>query len=196
MGTLSLQGATMEVEKVYASLWQHLRTFFAGHPCEEHVWTLGPAIERFPRVRVAEFVPGPKTRLWVYASVGAWEARPDRMLEFLIIAPESDLRHVELLAMTAGYHRDHKLGWAHTFPIGESWLPGSNCDSILVSLPYPFGPDLEICQLPEGHIQYLWLLPITGAEREFFKREGLEALEQRFDDCALEYWKPLRDSVV
>jgi hypothetical protein len=27
---------------------QHLRRFFAGHACEEHQWTLGPAVDEFP----------------------------------------------------------------------------------------------------------------------------------------------------
>ena len=47
---------------------------------------------------------------------------------------------------------------------------------MLVSLPYPFGPELEVCQLPDGELHVLWLLPITLAEREFKVREGLEAL--------------------
>ena len=52
------------------------------------------------------------------------------------------------------------------------------------------------CHLPEGHLHVLWLLPITAAEREFKLRAGVEALEQRFDDCGLEYWDPQRVSVV
>jgi hypothetical protein len=60
-----------------AVIRQHLRRFFAGHACEEHQWTLGPAPEELPRRRVAEFAPGPKTGLWLYVSIGAWEARQD-----------------------------------------------------------------------------------------------------------------------
>lgn len=179
-----------------ATVRRHLGEFFAGHACEEHVWTLGPAPEELPRLRVAEFAPGPRTGLWVYATVGAWEARDDPRLEFLITAPGPDLRHVELLAMTAWYHGRHGLGTGHTFPIGEPWLPGSKCEFFLVSLPYPFGPDLEVCNFRGGHLHVLWLLPITAAEREFKVREGLEAIEQRFDACGLEYWDPHRDPVV
>ena len=155
---------------------RHFRMFFAGHPCEEHRWALGPAFETLPRLRVAEFGPGPKTETWVYASIGAWEGRQDPLLEFLIIAPEPDLRHVELLTMTAWYHRDRGLGLGHTFPIGEPWLPGSGCEFMLVSLPYPFGRPLEVCCLGDEHIHVFWLLPITRAERAFKAREGLEAL--------------------
>jgi hypothetical protein len=170
----------MEVESVYRSVWHHLRTFFAGHTCKERLWTRGPAVEVLPRLRVAEFAPGPKTGLWVYATVGGWEAREDPRLEFLIAAPEQDKRQVELLTMTAWYHRQRGLGTEYTFPIGEQWLPGSACDFFLVSLPYPFGPQLEVCNFSDWHLHVLWLLPITTAEREFKVREGQEALEQRF----------------
>jgi hypothetical protein len=175
---------------------QHLRRFFAGHACAEHQWTLGPAPEELPRLRIAEFAPGPKTVLWVYATIGAWEARTDPGLEFVITAPEQDQRHVELLTMAAWYHGRRGLGVEHTLPIGEPWLPGSACEFFLVSLPYPLGPELEVCSLPEGHLHFMWLLPITAAERAFKIREGLEALEQRFDACALEYWVPQRPSAV
>jgi hypothetical protein len=132
----------------------------------------------------------------VYATIGAWEARDDSRLEFLIIAPERDQRHVELLFMATWYHGRHCLGTGHTLPIGEPWLPGSACDHFLVSLPFPFGPRLEVCDFPDWHLHVLWLLPITAAEREFKMREGQEALERRFDACALEYWVSDRASVV
>ncbi|WP_254507213.1 suppressor of fused domain protein [Anatilimnocola floriformis] len=175
---------------------EHLRRFFAGHSCDEHVWTLGPALDELPRLFVLEFAPGPQSRLWTYVTVGAWEVRAEPRLEFMIAAPDQDQRHVELLFMTAWYHGNRGLGTGHTLPIGESWLPGSKCDFFLVSLPYPFGPQLEICNLPDWHLHVLWLLPITSAEREFKVREGLEALEQRFDAAAIEYWSPNRPSVV
>lgn len=175
---------------------EHLRRFFRGHACAEHQWTLGPAAVELPRLRVAEFAPGPKTDLWVYATVGAWEARDDPRLEFLITAPAQDQRHVELVTMAAWYHGRHGLGAGHTLPIGEPWLTGSTCEFFLVSLPYPFGPQLEVCNFSDWHLHVLWLLPITATERAFKVREGLEALEQRFEACGLEYWVPERASVV
>ena len=174
---------------------QHLRQFFTGHAHEDHVWTLGPQ-EELPRLRVIEFAPGPKSDLWVYATIGAWEAREDPLLEFLIAAPAQNLRHVELLFMAAWYHKHEGLGPSHTVPIGEPWLPGSACEFFLVSLPYPFGPKLEVCNSSNRHLRLLWLLPITAAEREFNVKEGVDALERRFDECELEYWVPDRCSVV
>ena len=98
--------------------------------------------------------------------------------------------------MAAWYHGQYALGLGHTFPIGEPWLPGSRCPFFLVSLPYPFGPELEVCNSADGQARILWLVPITAVERNFKAREGLEALEQRFDECRLEYWRPNRESVV
>ena len=86
--------------------------------------------------------------------------------------PAEDLRHVELLTMTAYYHHTDGLGLGHTFPIGEPWLSGSACDHMLVSLPYPFGPGLEVCCLGEQNLRLSWLLPITKAEREFKAEHG------------------------
>ncbi|HEY1192384.1 MAG TPA: suppressor of fused domain protein [Gemmata sp.] len=179
-----------------AIVQQHLRRFFAGHACREHVWPLGPAATELPRLRVLEFAPGPRNPQWVYATAGGWEARADPRLEFLIVAPEPDLRHVELLFITAWYHGRRELGRDHTVPLGGPWLPGSACEFFLVSRPYPFGPELEVCNLPDGHLHVLWLLPITLAEREFKILKGAEALEQRFDECGLEFWVPGRPPAV
>src|SRR5262245_3466594 len=137
----------------------HLRRFFAGHECEEHAWSLGPAARDLPRLRIAEFAPGPKSELWVYASIGAWEARCHPRLEFLLASRDQYFNHIELVTMTAWYHGDLGLGLGHTFPIGKPWMPGSACESMLVTLPYPFGPDLEIYECPGVSLRVLWLLP-------------------------------------
>ncbi len=179
-----------------AVIRQHFSQFFAGHASEGHVWPLGPAHEELPQLRALEIAPGPKTGLWVYTTIGAWRARVDPRLEFLITAPVPDQRHVELLFMTTWYHLHRGLGTGHTLPIGEPWLPGSACEFFLVSLPYPFGPQLEICNFPDWHLHVLWLLPITATERQYKMDQGLEALERRFDACGLEFWVKGRDSVV
>jgi hypothetical protein len=113
-----------------------------------------------------------------------------------MLADRETPRLVELLAMLAYYHRDFRLGLGHTLGLGEPWLPESTCDSILISKPYPFGPDLEVCAINGQHVHFLWALPITSAERAFKVEAGLEALEQRFDDVGLRYWLHDRESVV
>lgn len=174
----------------------HLGRFFAGHSSREHLWSLGPAQGELPELRVVELAPGPKTNLWTYATIGAREACPAPRLEFLISAPTPNQRHVELLSIAAWYHRHHQLGAGHTVPIGEPWLPGSRCTFFLVSVPCPFGPELEICNFTEWHLHMLWLLPITAAERDYKMADGLETLEQRFEQVGLEYWNSDRESAV
>ncbi len=66
----------------------------------------------------------------------------------------------------------------------------------MVSLPYPFGPKLEWLESGEVRTRVLWLLPITSAERAFLTSDGVNALEQKFDDAAIEYWDIDRPSVV
>ncbi len=89
--------------------------------------------------------------------------------------------------------------WARRFVnFGRPWIDGSSCSYGLVSLPYLDGPSLE-----EFHssgnarlIRFLWLIPITAAERDFKKRNGLEALQQRFEEAGFNYLDPARASVV
>ena len=197
MANLDGHAARGDVEyAVTADIRQHLRQFFAGHSCIEHTWDRGPAVRDLPELRIAEFAPGPKTGLWVYATVGASRASVHPRLEFVLVAPAQDVRNVEMVTMAAWYHQQERLGLGHTFPIGEPWLPGSSCTSMLVSLPYPFGPTLEHCKLADGEVRVLWLLPITEAERQYKKRMGVEALEQQYDAIALEYWRPDRPSAI
>jgi hypothetical protein len=67
----------------------------------------------------------------------------------------------------------------------------------LVSQPYPFGPDFEICEWNRGtHIRILWLLPITETEKDFRRTNGLEALESLFEDRAINPVDPGRRSVI
>ena len=139
--------------------------------------------------------------LWTYVTVGVWEATQQNGhgLEFVLAAQHEDPVHDEHLAMSAYYHAgppEQRLDVGHTVPIGEPWLDGSACDHVLVSLPYPYGPDLEVCTWIGGHARLLWLVPITEAERDFKAAKGLQALEARLDQQAIHYWDPSRPSVV
>src|ERR1700761_1678973 len=180
------------------ALAEHVRRNFQGKVIEAFTWEAGPIREQNPHFRALRIEPGEQSGVWTYASVGAWAATKDqgRGLEFIIAAPVQDPRAVELLAMTAYSPQGRTLGLGHTLPIGQPWLPGSRCDHLLVSLPYPWGPDLQTCHVGDRHVDFLWLLPITQEERDFRAAHGLEALESLFDERELRYWDPHRPSAT
>ena len=183
---------------VYHTIQDHVTAFFAGHRVDHVQWTLGPMPSLFPEFRVLQISPGPKTGNWVYISLGTWQVNVfnSPRLEFIVIAPDKDLQYVELLTAAAYYHHMEHLDLGHTFPLGEPLSPNSLCTHMQVSLPYPFGPDLEICRVDGEHIHLYWLLPITAAENQYVVQKGTEALEQIFDREALEYWDFKRKSLV
>jgi len=185
-------------DDVCGALEEHVRRFFGDRVVEAFTWAAGPIGELNPHFRVLRVAPAVAGEVWTYLSIGGWAATAgeNQGLEFVLCTESPDARAVELLAMTVYYHHGGTLGLGHTLPIGEPWLPGSTCGHLLVSLPYPFGPDLQTCHVGDRHVDFLWLLPITEAERAFKTASGLEALESRFDQTQLRYWQPDRPSVI
>jgi len=98
--------------------------------------------------------------------------------------------------MSVYYNRTGILGLGHTVPVGQPWLPGSKCDHLLISLPYPWGPDLQVSYIGDRLVEFLWLLPITSAEREYKIKRGLDALESRFERRQIRYWDAHRKSLA
>ncbi|HEX4036362.1 MAG TPA: suppressor of fused domain protein [Solirubrobacteraceae bacterium] len=184
------------------ALRAHLTGFFGEHTIAEREWTLGPIRTRVPDFVVYEIGPGPRLRgCWTYVTSGCWAAtaRDGHGLEFVLSATNASVRHIECLAMTAYYHagpEEQRLDWGLTVPIGEPWTAGSLCTYDLISLPYVYGPDLEICRWECGHIRILATMPITEAERNFKVTHGIEALEQRFDQAKIAFADPHRPSVI
>lgn len=193
---------TYSTDSPSEALASHLAAFFEGHQIEATTWPLGPAEERLPGFFVYEIGPGPRFPGWTYVSSGCWTAAHDvagHGLEFVLSANTFDRRHVELVTMASYYHAgpdSQRLDWGHTVPVGEAWAGSGSCDSLLVSLPYAYGQDLESCAWATGHARLLALLPITEAEREFKVEHGVEALEQRLEDAAVDFANPKRASVV
>lgn len=150
-----------------------------------------------PWFRILRFTPGPRSDLWTYVTLGACALRDEEGgLEFAALVQNQSPRFVELLTMTAHYHRANQLGVGHTLPLGEPWVEGSTCNGILISLPYPLGTEFEVCNTKNEHIHNLWTLPITEAERNFKIENGLEEIESIFEQDELEYWDLLRESVI
>ncbi|MFE6977604.1 suppressor of fused domain protein [Streptomyces sp. NPDC057682] len=186
--------------RVADAVASHVRHFFAGHSVEVVDYDVGP--ERrwaLPGLRVLVVGPGPRDSGWAYvtAGCGAVSGPGQHGLEFLMTAQVRDRRFIDLMAMTAYYHRGgHPLGLQHSMPLGEPWLPGSACDHLLISLPYLHGPGLEHCPVPGGRARVLWVLPVTAAEIAFRRKRGHEALEQLFDEVGIVPTDPFRASVV
>ena len=184
-------------------LLRHVRR---SHPRRElHLLTLDPGdpvLEVLPRFLSFHVLPRRRSG-WTYGSIGAWEVTADtgHGYEFFLLAPRDDPQLARLISMIAHYHANpddetFRLGHGHTIPIGEPFLGGS-CDHFLLSKPYTIGPEFEVCHVSdELHVQFLWMLPITKAERDFAGEHSLEELEQRFEAVGIEYLDPHRDSVV
>ena len=187
-------------DEVFQGVRSHLDRFWPDHPHGEFVWALGPISESYPRFRVRRIVPVERRDPWVYVTVGAWEATRDdpHGTEFLLLSPTEDPRHVELLAMVTVLHADGRfhLSVGSTVDIGRPWSDGSAADHLLVSLPYPYGPDLEMCDLGERHVRFLWLVPITRAEANLARSSGPEALERLLEQSDVDVIAPARASVA
>jgi hypothetical protein len=186
-------------EDICGALEEHVRRFFKDLVVEFD--TDGAGLledEGNEHFRVLRVPPPRGSGIWTYVSVGGWAQTPesDQGLEFAICTPEATPRAAWLLAMSAHYHRTLTLGAGHTVPIGGPWMPGSQCDHFVISLPYIFWPGLHTCHVGDRHVEFLWLLPITQRERDFKIEHGLEELETRFEDAGMEYWQIDRPSVV
>ncbi|MDQ0276599.1 hypothetical protein QO003_000902 [Arthrobacter silviterrae] len=81
-------------------------------------------------------------------------------MEFIICTAVGDDRTVVLLAMTPSYNRGGKLRVGHTLPIREPWTIGALRDHLLVSVPYPFRPELENAHVGDRHVDFLWCSPL------------------------------------
>jgi hypothetical protein len=185
---------------VYDGLRAHLNRFWPRNEKEEFTWDIGPIRSVLPDFRVVRIAPLNIEEPWIYASLGVWEVAKSQAsrTEFFLTAPSKDPIHVETLAMLANFHADpaYEVRLGKTINIGRGWVDGSTCDYLLVSLPYPFGPEFERVQIRAIEISYLWLLPITKAEEGFLKTFGQEALEQRLEQSKVDVINLTRPSVV
>lgn len=185
---------------VFGAVRSHLERIWPDRPHEEFEWTLGPISRSLPRFRVRRIAASAARDVWVYASVGAWEATPadGTSTEFFLLSPSESPFHVELLAMVANLHADprHRLDVGSLVDIGRSWIEGSRCDHLLVSLPYPYGPQLERCEVDGRLIRFLWLVPITPGEAALAGSKGVEALERLLEQSGVNPVAAMRPSVA
>jgi len=188
----------MMIQKRSQEIHDHVQRFFAGHKINDRQWVGTYVSDLYPDFRVLEIEPGPRSGNWNYMSSGTWEVAQEGagLTEFMIITGKPSLRQIQILTMNHVYHRDENLMLGSTYPLGEPWVKGSNCNHMLVSLPYPYGPDFEICAIGDGHLHIYWLLPITEREHDYKVQNGPDALEEVFETKGLKYWKTKRKSVI
>jgi hypothetical protein len=96
-----------------------------------------------------------------------------------------------IVAFAAGASAPALLAPSDSVPRVKS----SRCTHLLVSLPYPFGPAFEHCQV-NAMLRLLWLLPITAAEAAFGRARGVDALEDLFERERIDTLDVMRASVV
>lgn len=195
-------GAVSDLVAARAALLDHLQARFPGQVIDEVLGVPGPIEDLVEGFRIFRIHPRRAGGWWLYVSSGCWAATQEHGhgLEFVLTAPVDDWVNLENTTMNAYYHCGSvksRLDVGHTVPIGRPWLGDSPCDHYLVSLPYPFGPDFEVCTWGDGaHARILWLLPITKAERDFRREQGLDALECLFEERAINPVDIGRASVV
>lgn len=146
---------------------------------------------------VLEFAPSETHDFWIYSTLGMSLDMPENLLELHIFSAKKDVTLVELLTVTASFHRnDSPLALHHSVFIGRPWQDNSLCDYAFISLPYLDGNGLEIFTCEDAHLHNFWLLPITEQERNFKIACGWDALEEKFEECSLNYLDPKRQSCI
>jgi hypothetical protein len=169
--------------------------------CEKHLkspvkvlqFDKGPVSQLPEGFCVLEFEPSEKRSVWVYATCGmsCGEALP---IEIFLFSPRQAPEHLELLYAIAHFHiTGEELDFSHTVNFGRPWLPESNCEYGLLSA---IGSDIDTLEIDGDEVQFLWLIPITEAEREYKKKHGFEALEEKFAGADMACEDPQRKSVV
>ncbi len=183
---------------------KHYTDYFRG----DTVFEIDPppeALDRVPGLRILEAPPGKRVDVASYLTLGCWEAVQTLGVgcEFVLAAREPDPIHVQSLAAAAIAHCGTpagRLDRGSVVTLAGPWLPGSECDRLLVTLPYPYGPELEYCRWRvRGQAQaarVLWLMPITAAEAVYVATDSVEALEARFEQLGVNFADPGRPSAV
>lgn len=147
--------------------------------------------------RVLEFPPGNTHDFWIYSTLGMSIEMDESLIELHIFSRRQDISLVELLTVTASFHRnDTPLGLHHSVYIGQPWQDDSLCDHAFLSLPYLDGDELEVFNFSDNHLHNLWLLPITKSERDYKMEHGWNALEELFETNELNYLDPNRASCI
>ncbi|MBS2531622.1 suppressor of fused domain protein [Catenulispora sp. NF23] len=177
-----------------AALDAHVASYWPTRHREVLTWGKGPIEERVPGFRVLRVEPAQALDAWVYVSVGASTSAETSGLEYFVMSPAKDDLIVETLAMVAHFQSfaAHPLAIGSIINIGRPWFPGSQCDHLVVTLPYPFGPSLEIAEAA----RFVWLVPITASEAAFIRESGFDTFEDRLEASGVDVIDPKRRAIA
>ena len=157
----------------------------------------GPVYQVSQEFETLEFPPSDTRDMWTYATSGMSSITSDSFIELHVFSARQCEALATLLTAVAHYHQTEQVLFVgHTVNFGIPWQESSPCTYGLISMPYLDGPGLEEMQYEHKEVDCYWLIPITKAERDFKKANGLEALEELFDENGLDYVNPYRKSVV
>ncbi len=167
-----------------------------GQVLEEHSWGRGPRSDLPDEFRILVFRRTPTVDAYCTQCMSLPSDAERLELHILTRASKTvNADVVEILTAIAHYHRSgHHLGLNHTVNFGRPLVRGGSCHYGLLSLPYLDGPELE--WLDTLMVRFLWVVPITSAELQFKKVEGVEALEEVFEERGLDYLNFCRLSLV
>jgi hypothetical protein len=178
----------MTIEEHYSKAW--------NSPCVR-LFLNGTEDKFEEEVRILKYPPVEGRTHWTYATCGMSYTEEEEAMECFLYSPhEADEPLVGLLTMLVHYHQyKSRFGHGHTVDFGMPWLGDSLYDHGVMLTPYLDHEQFEYLSDDNHSIRFLWLLPITEAEREYKIRHGLDALERCFEESRLNYLDPSRESV-
>lgn len=190
----------MNIKNINKELQAHLERNWPKNEKENFTWELGKIKYVLPNFTVTRVSPNSDSEPWIYITNGClhMDSIENGRQEFFLMSPIESPRHIETLTMLASYYisSEKLLGIGDSVDIGRAWIEDSNFNHLLISLPYPYGPDLEVCNLKNFKVRYRWLLPISASENDYLRNTGLEALEKKFEDAEIDFLNPTRPSVI
>lgn len=168
-----------------------------GDNFERKFLSKGPMRSLSKEFCILEYQPNKERNRWIYATCGMSLFNRASPIELHLFSLKQDEKLVELLTAIAHYHMtDTTLSLNHTVNFGVPWQDNSKCRFGLISLPYLDGPKLESLTLLNNIVHFYWLIPLTTDEVDYKKKNGVEALEQRFEQYHLDYLNPDRKSLA
>ena len=179
---------------------KHVDKFWNRHEKILHKVEGAAVYAKSPNFRVIEIQPDEVNPIepWAYLSFGAAEMGKGPLTEFMLLSPFQEERHLATIAQVSLVHSMLPAGLSpgSTVSLGRGWREGSKLEHLLVTVPYPYGPSVENCETKAGDVKLYWLMPITSKEAAFVAKEGLEALELKFEAARADFTKVNRPSVV